>query len=263
MQGLDVERIILTLNNLKDETSKQIALLSKVSDYRLQTISHTHNVQVESSDGAHSHGSGAHHHNFMLQGNDPTGGNGLVNHVSDQLTYVKEYSGDRHPNHKHVNSSVIYEREHVELSSEYTGTIVCFAEVLNKDASNMKQIEDDMYTKKETFNNAYGSPWKEIYILMEKIDDLKTYSADHSILQWLGEKFALLNLMQIVLSYSIDAKWAIINYQDYTQRAYDHKFNDKEASITWDHFEKGATIGNRDQNNSESVNVVRANDDPF
>lgn len=199
----------------------------------------------------------------MLQGNNPTGGSGLVNHVTDQLTYVKEYAGDRHPSHKHVEASIIYEREHQQIACEFAGPIVAFSEALENESSHMKQIEGDMYTKKETFNNSYGSPWKEVYILLEKIEDLRLYASEHPALQWIGEKFALLNLMQVVLSYTVDAKWAITQYQDYMQRGYDHKFNNKESSITWDHFEKGATIGNRDQNIPENVNVVRVTNDPF
>ena len=70
-------------------------------------------------------------------------------------------------------------------------------------------------------------------------------------------------LMQIIVSYSIDAKWSITHYQDYMQRAYDHQFNDNKASVAWEDFDKGATTGNVDQNTPGSVNVGRKNGDPF
>jgi hypothetical protein len=263
MQGVDIERIMAVINEIKDEASTQITNLSFLSDYRIETISHSHNVRVESSDGSHSHGSGAHHHDFMLTGNSPTGGSGLTNHVSDQLTYPAEYTDDVNPDHKHIEPSVIYEREHVELSLEFTGNIISMGVVLGDDAGKMKEIENNMYTGAETFNNSYGSPWKEIYMLKGKIDKLEEYATQHSTLQWIGEKYALINLMQIILSYAVDAKWAITHYQDYMQRGYDNQFNDKKASVVWDDFEKGGTIGNRDQEFSDNVNIERESNDPY
>ena len=262
IQGLDIERVLLTLNNIKDETSTQIETLARVSDYRMETIKHSHNVHVESSDGSHSHGSGAHHHDFMLQGNSPTGGVGLVGHVSDQLTYPDDYADDAHEDHPHLEPSIIYEQEHLELSLEFTSTIVSLGVLLGDDAGKMQEIANNMYTDTETFNNSYGSPWKEINMLKEKIDKLEEYSTSHATLQWLGEKHALISLMQILLPYAVDAKWAITHYQDYMQRAYDHQFNDKKSSITWEDSEKGATIGNKDQA-TDSVNVERKTDDPY
>jgi hypothetical protein len=261
--GNDVERILGILNQIKDEVSKQITELSCLSDYRIETISHTHNVNVESSDGAHSHGSGAHKHNFWLQGNKPTGGNGWVNHVSDQLTYPDEYPHDRNPTKKRIQASIIYEREDIEMTMEFVAEIFKLSGLLNGDVNSMREIERNMYTDIKTFNNSYGSPWKEIYILKEKISNLEKYAEDHLILQWIGEKFALMNLMQIVLSYTIDAKLAITHNQDYIQRGYDHEFNDQKSSISWGDMEKGATIGNRDQNTPGSVNVQRESDDPY
>lgn len=261
--GLDVERIMAVLNDLKDEASTQILNLCKNSDYRMETISHSHNVRVESSDGAHGHGSGAHHHDFMLTGNSPTGGQGLIGHVSDQLTYPDEYTDDANPDHQHLEPSIIYEREHIELTLPYVSSLISMGVVLGDDAGKMQQIADNMYTDTETFNNSYGSPWKEVNMLKEKIDNLEAYANDHSTLQWLGEKFALINLIQLIVQYAIDAKWAITHYQDYMQRAYDSQFNNNSSSMSWDDMEKGATIGNRDQNTPGSVNLDRKTEDPF
>lgn len=263
MQGIDIERVMAVLNNLKDEASTQILNLSRLSDYRMETINHSHNVVVESSDGEHSHGSGAHHHNFTLTGHSPTGGQGLTSHVSDQLTYPDEYEDDVNPDHKHIEPSIVYEREHIELSITYVSSIVSMGVVLGDDAGKMQQIADNMYTDTETFNNSYGSPWKEIDMLKQKIDDLETYANEHSTLQWIGEKFALINLMQLIVSYAIDAKWAITNYQDYMQRGYDSQFNGNTQSIAWEDKEKGATTGNRDQLTPGSVNIQRKTEDPY
>lgn len=263
MNGVDIERINATINDIKDEASTQIFNLCKASNYRLETINHTHNVIVESSDGAHGHGSGAHHHYFTLQGNNPTNGSGLVNHVTDQLTYPVEYKDDTHPTHKHIEHSIIYEREHIEMAVTYASTIIAMGVMLGDDVNKMEEIKNNMYTDVETFNNSYGSPWKEVNILKSKIDELEDYVVNHPILQWQSEKFALINILQIILSYAVDAKTSISSNQDYIQRGYDHQFNKDISSISWDDFEKGGTIGNRDQNTPGSVNLQRETDDPF
>lgn len=260
---MDIERVLAVLNNIKDETSTQIDTLARLSDRRIMTIGHSHNVTVVSSDGAHTHGSGAHAHNFMLQGNSPTGGSGLTGHVSDQLTYPDEYTDDTHPDHPNIDPSSIYEKEDLELALQFTSTIISLGVLLGGDADKMQTIADNMYTDTETFNNSYGSPWKEINMVKEKIDKLEDYANSHATLQWVGEKHALIALMQMIIPYAVDAKWAITHYQDYMQRAYDHQFNDKQSSVTWEDSEKGATNGNKDQDTPGSVNIVRTSDDPY
>ena len=77
-----------------------------------------------------------------------------------------------------------------------------------------------------------------MYNLKEKIGEIEAYADDYPNLQWLGEKHTLLGLMQVVLSYCIDAKWALIHFQDYIQRGYDYQFNDGIPSVRWSDFEK-------------------------
>ena len=262
MQGQDVERVLLIVNQIKDTTALRIQDLLLVSDYRMETIPHSHNVHVESSDGAHGHPNGAHHHSFWLTGRHPTGRRGLDNHVSDQLTYPEDYYDDAHPTHKHIEHSMIYEKQHQEIAMKYTAEIIALGQVLNADRQKMEKISDDMYTDKHTFHNAYGSPWTEVIALKQKIGDLEDYTNQHSTLQWRGEKFSLLNLMQIVLSFAIDAKFALMINSDFVQRGYDDKFHDKNPSMEWDDFKHGGTIGNRNQN-SKAVNVKRKTTDPY
>lgn len=157
---------------------------------------------------------------------------------------------------------MVYEREHPDPANQYVDPIVDIGKELQKDLEKMKDIEDNMYTEKETFNNNYGSPWKEIYILKEKIDIVEKYGKDFPELQWIGEKHTLMSLMHIVLSYTVDAKWAFIVYQDWMQRAYDHRFNNNEPAITWDKF-KDQTIGQWEQEYDENVNIKKPSKDPY
>jgi hypothetical protein len=259
MMGKDSERVIACLNKLKDEVSKQIDLLARKSDHRMETIEHSHNASVINA--PHGHPTGAHSH--MVPGiAGPTGAQGSDGYVSKQLTYAAEYSNDKHRDHPHTEAYIIYEREHPVSASTYTNPIVNIGKDLNKDLEKMKKIEEDMYTDKSKFNTQYGSPWKEIYILKEKIDIVEKYASDFPQLQWLGEKHSLLSLMQIVLSYTIDAKWAFTYYHDWMQRAYDHKFNNNEPSLVWDKFDK-KTIGQWNQTYDENVNIKEESEDPY
>ena len=291
MYGKDIERILSVINQIKDETSIQIEELARVSDYRIDTIKHTHNVHVVNSTGSdgenngsnevpktsmtasphpdtppgHEHQIPEHKHKIdcKLTGNSPTDGKGKTNQVSDQLTYSEDYSKDEHSSHEHTESGTIYEKEHPEDASSFTTSIVELGDTLQEDITKLEEIEADMYKPIEEFNNQYGSPWKEIYILKEKIDNMKTYAEEFPNLQWIGEKHSLLNLMRIVVPFAVDAKWALIHYHDWIQRAYDNKFNENKPSIAWNDFVHGKTIGNIHQDNEGNVRIEDKTNDPF
>ena len=127
---------------------------------------------------------------------------------------------------------------------------------LQEDAKNLDSITQDMYTDKNTFNNTYGSPFQEVTNLMNKLNDIKTYTETLSILQWQSQKLVLMNLLQVVVSYAVEAKCALMVNHDFAQRGYDDKFNDKRSSIAWESFDSGATDGNS-QDNSRTKTGVR------
>ena len=158
-------------------------------------IKHTHNVHMGtqtgspegSIDGAHSnhtggehgHGTGAHSNhaggahvhaiNTRLQGNNPTAGVGHVGRVSDQLTYMEDYSHDPHVSMSHTRSSTLYEQRLDISAAIYVNPIVTIGQKLKEDVAKLKDIQENMYTDIETFNNNYGSPWTEIYQLDKDI----------------------------------------------------------------------------------------------
>jgi len=246
MMGPDLERITMVLSKLHDECCKQIHALARESDHRLETIDHSHNTYI--TGGAHGHGSGDHSHSVPgIAG--PTGATGGDGYGSRQLTYVSEYTNDKHGSHPHILPFNIYEREHPVAASTYVNPIVAIGVELGTDQKKMHHIESNQYTDRNTFNNSYGSPYEEVDQLKMNIDNLEAYANEYPDLQWIGEKQSLLHLIQVVLTMSVNAKWSIITYQDWMQGAYDQQFNDNVPSLTWDSFASatGKTIGNVNQ----------------
>lgn len=242
IHGKDVERIILSLTNLIKETKNQVMALSRESDHRLETIDHSHNASVEK--GAHGHGTGDHTH--TVPGiSEPTDWVGTDGSVSKQLTYPAEYTKDDHASHPHIESSIIYEREHIVSASSYTTPISSMmANFSNGDGATIKEIDSSNYEPVGNFNNSYGSPWQEIYDLEEAVLKMDEYGSEYPNLQWLGEKVGLLQHMQIVLSTAIDAKWSIQIYHNWIQQAYDNIKNNNIQDVTSEDFVRGRTTGN-------------------
>ena len=256
MYGTDIERVLLTVCKIKDLAADKLAELGTKSMYRMETIPHSHNVHVVINGGPHGHPTGAHSHDHWYTGHSPTGGTGMTGHVSDQLTYPQDYSDDMNPDHPHTQSSIIYEQEHEEVSMQFVSELLLMKDQLKEDAGRMDSISQDMYTDANTFNNTYGSPFQEIKNLMNKLEDIKTYTDQLAILQWQSQKLVLMNLLSVVVSYAVEAKCALIVNHDFAQRGYDDTYNGKRSSIAWDSFEQGATDGNR-QDNSRSKSGVR------
>ncbi len=228
------------LAKIKATTSEQIHKLARSSDPRLETIKHTHNVFVnnESPNAPHGHPDGSHIHDFWIQGNSPTKGRGFRNKVSTQLTWPEDYNEDEHYLHLHNWDSIVWEKEHPLEAHSFVNPIKDIrVKSLSPENQKLKKIENDNYEKVDSFNNELGSPWTEMYDLEMKIQDLEVYADDYPNIQWMGEKQALLHLMQVVLHYTIDAKWALTHYQDYIQRGYDYQFNEGVQSIRWSDFE--------------------------
>lgn len=241
--GKDIERLIGIIGTINNEAAKQIELLSYDSDYRIKTINHTHNIHIgdstESAGGDFSH---THEIDLNVTGGNATGATGRTGYVSNQLTYPDEYLKDDQG--ENISPYIIYEDESPKTSDSYVNLLIELGGKLQNDISNIQRIEGKLYVKANKVHNSYGSPFTEIYDLKKKIDLCKNYSDQHSHLQWLGEKHVLLNFLQMVLTTSVDAKFAVIMYHDYLQRGYDANVNGKKSSITWDDFNDGKSDGN-------------------
>jgi hypothetical protein len=276
MYGKDICRILKLINQIKDESAKQIKLLADESDYRLKMIKHTHHVTVEgvtentvcdhTGEPYCSCAGHVHDINFDLKNGSPTDPGGQTSgFITNERTWSGDYSKDDHGHgdHNRTESSVVYEHETPGSASSFTDPIVAINDNLKKDVDKLKEIASDMYKPIEEFNTEYGSPWTEIYNLDKMVDELKAYADIVKNLQWLAERQSLLHYIQRVMTFSVDAKWAITMYHDWIQRAYDFKFNGKKPSITWEDFEKGQTIGNISQGHDENVNLEAPSKDPY
>lgn len=234
--------------------------MARESDYRIETIDHSHSAIV--TNAPHGHGDGSHTH-FVHACREPTNNSGNDGPVSRQLTYPEEYSVDLHVTHPHVMHSIIYEREHRCPAAGYTPEIIRLLGELNKDIDCLREIDREQYNRPANFNNNYGSPWTEMYDLQFHIQQALQYAALYPQLQWIGEKQSFMHLLQLVVHTGMDAKFAIIYYHDWIQRAYDHMFNKDEPSIYWDHFKHGNTIGNVKQPFDENVKIPEEDPNPF
>jgi hypothetical protein len=232
MYGNDIEKLLGVICAINNESAKQIELLSYDSDYRFMTINHTHNVHI--GDETESAGGPVPHIHGISQdvtgGPEATGAVGIPNYVSNQLTYPEEYTKDDQG--EQISPYIIYEKEFPKEANTYIKSLIILGNQLQGDIINVKKIEAKSYIKVTGVHNGYGSPYTEIYDLKKKIDICNKYAKQHPRLQWLGEKHTLLNLIQMVMTTSIDAKFALIVYQDYLQKGYNSIINKKKPHLS-------------------------------
>lgn len=126
-----------------------------------------------------------------------------------------------------------------------------------------KTLGDQLFTSVDSFNNSAGSPWTEINNLLEGIDKILLFAKSHSSLRFIGEKSAMMALMNMGLSLSVDAKYALLLYHDYLQRGFDYEYNGKIQQVVHKSQDGTYTTGNINQDYSENVNTPRESLDPF
>lgn len=131
------------------------------------------------------------------------------------------------------------------------------------DYQKMCILEQVLYTSSNSFNNNYASPWTELHRLVNAIIEMKKFADAHAMLPWMGDKVALLNLLQNVLTRAVDSNRALIYYHDYIQRGYDHVFNGNTPSVTFKTTIERNSIGNLKQVYYENVNMPGDNYDPY
>lgn len=129
---------------------------------------------------------------------------------------------------------------------------------MSGDCGKMNSLGSSLYTSPNTFNNCCGSPWSELTKLGTAVSAAESFAGAHSTLQWLGEKAALLGLINKVLSASIDARWALMHFHDHIQRGFDHKYNSDIPSYTWAGANGNQTIGNVNHDYKDNVHIPKA-----
>lgn len=177
--------------------------------------------------------------------------------ISDNANYKITVKGSHS---KDDTSITLTEEPHISSNiSSYIGNIKSVYSSFSGDMDKMNSLASSMYTSVETFNNSYGSPWRELKDLEESINNVISFGDSSS----LGSNIAILGLLNIALVCTVDAKWALLTYNDYIQRGFDTKFNSNAPSITFKKANKKRTIGNINQSFAENVNIPEESIDPY
>ena len=154
-----------------------------------------------------------------------------------------------------------------EKKKPFTGSLSSLMKTLDEiedDCWKMSNMDSKNYCDKKDLNNSIGSPWSEFAKLKVGIKDASDFYDAHNTLDYIGEKAAMCALLNTVLSLTIDAKWALITYNDYTQRGFDNLYNNNESSITFTNDVKGTqTNGNIAQKIDNNVSVKEESIDPY
>lgn len=152
----------------------------------------------------------------------------------EHSTHTPGAHGHGDGGHSHSAGEHYHEEREKGASHPGAGSSAFSAEV-----SKVRTIEGKLYTGKGQLNNSAGSPYSEIYELERRIGQC---SIDQ--IEYLGPKHSLLARLHNVANAAVDAKHAVIQYQDGLQRGYDSCFNGGKQSVTWDDFNSGSTTGN-------------------
>ena len=146
-----------------------------------------------------------------------------------------------------------------ELQTTFLKSAESALMAMEDDINKMNNIRDQLYTSSTTFNNSHGSPWKELNDMKRSIQEFIGFSE----IIYMGHRVHILGLMQQALSRTIDAKWAIIIYHDYIQRAYDNMYNGNLPSIRFPGEDMKESTGNIKGSYIENVHIPKTNYDPY
>lgn len=147
------------------------------------------------------------------------------------------------------------EKEVPQAAASFVEPIVSCMNAMNSDCGKMDSLKSNMYTSASSFNNSYGSPWEELTCLQNAVKSASNFANAHSVLKYVGEKAALLGLINKVLSTAIDARWALMHFHDYVQRGFDCEYNGKNPSVTFVGGDGKPTTGNLTHKYDENVRI--------
>lgn len=225
MYSNDIERMILNLNNLKDILTTQIDTLIDLIDYRIWNTEHVHPM----------------HNPVVVEGLSFIGVG-----TTELARNLEDSDGDDyHPIQTIEITNPIFNEYQSGFEQSYQKT---------------QQIKGQLYKNETEVNNCYGSPWGEFTKLTERIQKIREFQQKHPVLYWSNEKRGLLELMQVALSFTIDAKWSLFYYHDMLSRGFDEVYNDQKESIQWEYNTA------KDKNLTKGLNFIKIDpnsNDPY
>lgn len=152
---------------------------------------------------------------------------------------------------EHGIELVGYERTKGSVSSYVSPVTSAYASF--QDVGKMKSLGALNFAGTSSYNNSYGSPWKELEVLDNAINDVKSFNVGSG--KYIGGKIELLGLLNIALSCTVDAKYALLMYNDGVQQGYDREYNNNTPSITQKMTIDITSTGNIKQPYDENVNI--------
>lgn len=223
MYSNDVEGMILNLNNLKDILATQIDRLIELLSYRIWNTEHVHPIN-----------------NVVIV----AGNFGVGTGTTDLARSYEDSDGDNyHPIQTSEITDPILNQYQVGFEQSYQKT---------------QQIKGQLYKNETEVNNRYGSPWTEFTKLTQRIQKIREFQQQHPVLNWSNEKRGLLELMQVALTFTVDAKWSLLYYHDMISRGFDEVYNNKKESIKWEYntakdanSTKGANFAESEENSND------------
>lgn len=151
------------------------------------------------------------------------------------------------------------ESENAHSASGFMTNAVGAMAGLTPDIVKMDNLAAGHFTSVNSWNNSVGSPWSELDALGQAV----TAAAAADSVTYLGHYVKLMGLMHIAVERAIDAKYAMIQYNDYVQRGYDNVYNGNRPSITTATQLGEATTGNITHDYSENVHIPKPSYDPW
>lgn len=205
-----------------------------------------------------------------MMGNDveriASGIDGVIEAVSAAIILFSEttaYQMESREQHAGLGTGVCFPLETEKPGGDPMSGISAAIGSMSGDCGVMDSLNEGLFTNSKGFNNSIGSPWSELSRLQNLIESGSSYSGSHSPFNYVGEKAGMLSILNMIMSAAVDAKWAIITYNDYVQRGYDCNVNDKKPSVTMKTGLDKTTNGNIKQDYDENVNIPTPSIDPF
>lgn len=186
-----------------------------------------------------------------------------IDSVKDKLAraieLVADNSGYKIETHGWADERQAHGEEVEKEASDLINDAISAMDSLNPDVSKMQTLGSKLYTSVGSFNNSYGSPWREISNLKSSMSKLSSVQP----IKYMGDRVRLLGYLNVALGRAIDAKWAMTTYHDYIQRGYDYKYNDRQPSCPTQRTASRQSTGNLNQQYAENVNIKEKPIAPF
>jgi hypothetical protein len=154
-------------------------------------------------------------------GNTDVGDHGSHSHdyektVEDTITEQNEGDGDGDG-----TANTVREATAPISTAPIISTLTPLFSELGKSRETFQTLEGGLYVAKTAMHNSVGSPYQEVYELFDVCEKVLEYASSYDQLLFIGQKCAMMNYLQILITKATDAKCMVVAYFDNIQRGYD------------------------------------------